>query len=85
MIKPLHNRIVVKPIPRSLSSVLIVENREAFNRGEVLSVGPEVTEVRPGQRIAYGNGDYLKWDLINLGDQKVQIIQEADVVGIEAA
>ena len=85
MIQPLHDRVVVKPQVRELSAVIQVQNREAFNLGEVMAVGPEVTEIKPGDLIRYGNGDYLSWNMFEIAGHKVQIIQEADVVGIEAA
>ena len=85
MIQPLHDRIVVAPKVRELSAIIKVNNTESYNLGEVMAVGPEVTEVKPGDMIRYGNGDYLKWNMFEIGQHKVQIIQEADVVGIEAA
>jgi co-chaperonin GroES (HSP10) len=86
MIKPLRDLICVRPIKRSLSDIIHVENREAFNDGEVLAVGPEVYEIKAGDRIRYGNGDYLSWDIIDLGDEQLQVISEADVaIIVEAA
>lgn len=85
MIQPLHDRVVVRPQVRELSAIIKVNNTEAYNLGEVLAVGPEVTEIKPGDMIRYGNGDYLKWNMFEIAGNKVQIIQEADVVGIEAA
>lgn len=85
MIQPLHDRVVVKPQVRELSAIIKVNNTEAYNLGEVLAIGPDVTEIKPGDMIRYGNGDYLKWNMFDIGGNKVQIIQEADVVGIEAA
>ena len=48
MLKPLQDRIVVKPDVRELSSVIIVENKEADNMGTVVAVGPG--KVRNGRR-----------------------------------
>jgi len=44
-----------------LSEILIVNNKEPFNEGTVEAVGPEVTDVKVGDFIKYGNGDYLNW------------------------
>ena len=58
VIIPLHDRVLVKPIVRSLSDVLIVENREKFNEGTIVAIGPLVNDVKVGERIKYGNGTY---------------------------
>ena len=39
-LKPLADKIVVKPDVRELSSVIIVENKEVENMGTVIAVGP---------------------------------------------
>ena len=86
MIKPLRDLITVRPIKRSLSDIIHVENREKFNDALVLAVGPEVYEIKPGDRIRYGNGSYLDWDIIDLGGEQLQVISEADVaIIVEAA
>lgn len=79
MIRPLHNRVVVKPQARILSDVIHVENREKFNQGTVLAVGPDTYDVKPGDFIKYGNGTYLDWPIHDVDGELVQIIQEADV------
>ena len=79
MIKPLKNRIVVKPQARHISDILIINNKEPFNEGTIVAVGPEVREVRPGDFIKYGNGDYLNWPVQRIDGQDYQIIQEADI------
>jgi co-chaperonin GroES (HSP10) len=61
MIRPMGNKVVVKPLVRQLSSVLIVKNTEPFNEGTVVATGPKATEISVGDFIKYGNGDYLKW------------------------
>jgi co-chaperonin GroES (HSP10) len=79
---PLRDRIIVKPQRRELSKILEVVNNEPFNRGTVVSVGPQVTGVTPGDFILYGNGDYLKWPLHKTDAGEVQVIQEADVCAV---
>lgn len=82
MIRPLRDRIVVKPHVRRLSEIIEVNNREPFNEGTVVSVGPQVYETRPGDFIKYGNGDYLKWPTHTFNGEIFQIIQEADVCAV---
>jgi chaperonin GroES len=68
---------------------LIVENREPFNRGTVIAIGPgkrskrgaiRPLDIKVGDRIRYGNGSYLDWPIM-MDDSgiKYQVIQEADV------
>lgn len=79
MIKPLRNFIVVKPITREISKVLHVENREKYNRGVIVAVGPKVTDARAGDFVVYGNGTYLDFPVVKQGDEQFQMIQEADI------
>lgn len=82
MLKPLKNRVVVRPTVRVLSEILIVNNNEPFNEGTVEAVGPEVTDVKVGDFIKYGNGDYLNWPTHKIDGQDYQIIQEADICAV---
>ena len=82
MLKPLRDRVVVKPQVRSLSEILVVQNTEPFNEGVVVAVGPRVYDTKPGDFIKYGNGDYLKWPVHRIDGQDYQIIQEADIACI---
>lgn len=79
MLKPLHDRVVVKPLVRKLSDIIVVNNTEPFNEGTIVSVGPKVYDAKPGDFIKYGNGDYLKWPVHHIDGQDYQIIQEADI------
>lgn len=47
-LKPLQDRIVVKPDTRELSSIIFVNNKEVDNMGTVIAVGPG--KVRNGRR-----------------------------------
>jgi len=75
-LKPLADKIVVKPDVRELSSVIFVDNKEVENMGVVIAVGPgkklpngrrEAMPVEVGARIRFGtmNDDrgeeYLKY------------------------
>lgn len=79
---PLFDRVVVKPQIRVLSDVIYVNNKEPFNEGTVISVGPNVTEVQAGDFVKYGNGDYLNWPTHRIDGQDYQIIQEADICAV---
>jgi co-chaperonin GroES (HSP10) len=82
MLKPLRDRVVVRPQVRTLSEIIYVDNKEPFNEGTVISVGPKVTETQAGDFIKYGNGDYLKWPTHMIDGQMYQIIQEADICAV---
>lgn len=82
MIKPLRDRIVVKPQVRQLSQIIEINNTEPFNEGTVISIGPDVLDVKPGDFVKYGNGDYLDWPTHRVDGQDFQIIQEADVCAV---
>lgn len=82
MIKPLGNRVVVKPNVRKLSDIIVINNKEPFNEGEIVAIGPEVDQVTVGDKIKYGNGDYLNWPVHTIDNQDYQIIQEADICAV---
>lgn len=79
MLRPLRDRIVVKPIVRQISDVIHVQNREKFNRGTIVAVGPKVKDAQVGDFVVYGNGTYLEWPTHRVDDQDYQLIQEADI------
>jgi co-chaperonin GroES (HSP10) len=75
-LKPLADKIVVKPDVRELSSIIIVDNKEVENMGTVVAVGPgkklsgdrrEDMPIQVGARVRFGtmNDDrgeeYLKY------------------------
>lgn len=82
MIKPLRNYIVVRPTVRQISDVLVVENKEKFNRGTIVAIGPKVTDARVGDFVIYGNGTYLDFPKIQHEGETFQMIQEADIAGV---
>ncbi len=79
MLRPLHDRVVVKCSERVLSSIVYAVNRESMNEGTIVAVGPRVKTAQPGEFIKYGNGSYLDWPIHEMDGQKFQIIQEADI------
>jgi co-chaperonin GroES (HSP10) len=82
MLKPLRDRVVVKPTVRELSTIIHVNNTEPFNEGTVVAVGPLVDQTKVGDFIKYGNGDYLNWPVQSINGQDYQIIQEADICAV---
>lgn len=82
MLKPLRDRVVVKPTVRELSTIIHVNNTEPFNEGTVVAVGPLVDQTKVGDFIKYGNGDYLNWPVQKIDGQDYQIIQEADICAV---
>ena len=73
MIHPIQDRVLVKPAVVELSSVIFVQNKEKFNQGTVVAVGPgkidkfgrrKPLDAKPGDRIRYGNGTYLDWPIV---------------------
>jgi co-chaperonin GroES (HSP10) len=85
MLKPLRDRVVVKPLTRNLSDIIYVNNKEPFNEGTIVAVGPMVRDCKVGDFIKYGNGDYLNWPVHRIDDQDYQIIQEADICAVVEA
>lgn len=79
MLRPLRDRVVIRPHVRSLSQILQVRNTEPYNEGTVVSIGPKVDQTKPGDFVKYGNGDYLSWPTHEIDGQVYQVIQEADI------
>jgi len=82
MFKPLRDRVVVKPQVRNISDIIYVNNKEPFNEGTIVAIGPLVEDVQIGDFIKYGNGDYLTWPTQKVDGQDYQIIQEADICAV---
>ena len=82
MFKPLRDRVVVKPQVRNISDIIYVNNKEPFNEGTIVAIGPLDEEVSVGDFIKYGNGDYLNWPTQKVDGQDYQIIQEADICAV---
>ncbi|NBS69532.1 hypothetical protein EBT31_11560 [bacterium] len=82
MLKPLRDRVVVKPTVRQLSDLIWTDNKEPFNEGKIVAIGPDVDQAAVGDFIKYGNGDYLKWPVHTIDGQDYQIIQEADICAV---
>jgi len=93
ILKPLADKIIIKPDVRVLSSVLIVNNKEHDNMGIVVAVGPgkkvngkrEPMPVEVGQHVRFGtmddnyNAEYLKYQEYFTNDERYLIMSWQDI------
>ena len=84
-IRPLRDRMVVRPLTEQLSKVIEVVSlgQPKYRRGEVVAIGPKVTwGTKTGDTIQFT--DVVKYPSIK-GDngETLLILQEADVCFIE--
>ena len=98
-LKPMLDKIVVKPDVRELSSIIYVDNKEVENMGTVIAVGPgkkllngrrEDMPVEVGARVRFGtmNDDrgeeYLKYFKYEENGTKYLVMSWQDVCFVEA-
>ena len=98
ILKPMNDKIVVRPDKRILSSVIIVENKEADNMGTVVAVGPgkklpggrrDVMPVKVGDYVRFGTmndnpkEEYLKFTPITHNGEKCLLMSWQDVCFVE--
>jgi len=93
MLRPLRDRIVVRPIERVKSQVIDVIMEELPNIGEVLAVGPgEIDKkgrlipnpIEIGQRIRFGGmEDYLSYPRFEDDGEELIVMSWKDVCFIE--
>ena len=94
MLRPLRDRIVVRPIERVKSQVIDVIMDELPNIGEVLAVGPgEIDKkgrlipnpIEIGQRIRFGGmEDYLSYPRFEDDGEELIVMSWKDVCFVEA-
>jgi chaperonin GroES len=94
MLRPLRDRIVVRPIERVKSQVIDVIMEELPNIGEVLAVGPgEIDKkgrlipnpIEIGQRIRFGGmEDYLSYPRFEDNGEELIVMSWKDVCFVEA-
>jgi chaperonin GroES len=90
--KPLHDRVVIRPIApeRETSGGVIIPDtaQEKPMEGEVVAVGPGARDeagrllpmdVQPGQRVLFG-----KWSgtEIKIEDEELLVVKESDIMGV---
>ncbi len=95
MIRPLRDRIVVRPMDVPLSTVIeVIQHKDSdkHHRGQVLAVGPQVKfdekyRARASSDIQVGDivhfADNFKFPAIDMDGQRLHILQEADVCFVE--
>jgi co-chaperonin GroES (HSP10) len=93
ILKPLADKIVVRPDKRILSSTLIVQNKEYDNMGTVVAVGPgkvingrrQDMPVEVGQYVRFGTmsdkpkDEYLKYQEYFTNNERYLIMSWQDV------
>jgi chaperonin GroES len=97
-LKPMNDKIVVKPDIREISNIIFINNKEVENMGTVIAVGPgkklpngrrEDMPVEVGARIRFGtmNDDpgeeYLKYFKYEEDGTKYLVMSWQDVCFIE--
>lgn len=93
-LKPMGDKIIIKPKERELSSVILVDNKEAPNMGTVVAVGPgkklpngrrEAMPVEIGSFVRFGTmnkqtkEEYLKFTEYFEDGQKYLIMSWQDI------
>lgn len=84
MLRPLRDRIVVKPLPRLQSAIIEVIATEKENLGTVMRTGPKATGVKAGDTVRFGTGEgYLSYTEFLHKGERFLVMQEADVCFVE--
>jgi co-chaperonin GroES (HSP10) len=65
ILKPMNDKIVVRPDKRILSAVLIIDNKEADNMGTVVAVGPGKKVNGRREAMPVQVGDYVRFGTMN--------------------
>ena len=90
ILKPLGDKIIVRPDKRVLSTVIIVDNKEVDNMGTVIAVGPgkkvkgrrEAMPVEVGDYVRFGtmgSDEYLKYQEYFTNNERYLIMSWQDV------
>ena len=93
MLRPVRDRIVVRPIERVKSQVIHVVMDELPNIGEVLAVGPGERDkkgrlipnpIEIGQRIRFGGAEnYLSFPRVKIDGEELLVMSWKDVCFVE--
>ncbi len=79
--KTIHNKMIVRPDPEKQGLIwLPPQDRTNYEEvpviaGEVVEIGPEVLDVKPGERVMFTNHEDMHMD-------DLMVIYEADVLGV---
>lgn len=90
MLKPLRDKIIVKPIPR-IQSTIFVQTAEADTIGYVVAAGPDALRegLNVGDKVYFGTiakdyGDeYLKFESIEIDGQRHLKMSWQDICFVE--
>jgi co-chaperonin GroES (HSP10) len=90
-IKPLRDKIIVKPLPRITSTIDISMMQEAESVGYVVALGDEAASMglKMGDRVRFGNNgkeykdEYLKFDKIKIDEDQCLKMSWQDVCFVE--
>ena len=88
--KPIKDKIIVKPVPR-IQSVLYIQTAEVDTCGYVTAVGDEAAEegLKVGDKVWFGTlakdykDEYLKYHNFKDGDEKFLVLSWQDVCFVE--
>ena len=84
MLRPLRDRIVVRPQERIKSAILHVVQSERPTIGTIVRTGPRATGVQPGDTVRFGTSEeYLSYTEILENGEKLLVMQEADVCFVQ--
>lgn len=93
MIRPLRDKVLVKPIPRIKSHLIEVVGKENPSIGKVVAVGPgdrdkkgrlQPNPIEVGQIVRYGTyAEYLKYTEVEVDGEPHLLMSWKDIVFIE--
>lgn len=82
-LKPVRDRIIVKlDQPKPLSDtiqVVAAQNRGQWQTGEVIAIGPKVTEFEVGHRVCFIGFNGSDLEILNEGENKYKTLPQDDV------
>lgn len=84
MIRPLADRVFVKPAPRpeqTASGLALIDDGSADTVGDVMAVGELVQSVKPGDRVLLAPMSGIEATIDN-GDETYIILTEYEILGV---
>ena len=81
MVKPISKNIIVEPIVKETTEggIILGDAQEKKPIGKVISVGDEVTLIKPGETVLFGKYDGIPFEF---NGRKFLIMQEEAVLAI---
>ena len=76
MVKPILDRVFVKPLEQKQGALIMPEDTEV-KYGEIIAVGEDVKTVTVGQKVFY-----FKWDDLPVFDKDFVVIRERCILGV---